>query len=558
MSSDRVTHRGLPWRRFLATAAIAGLSLVASTRGAGPRFYPDDPLWVDRDTVFDASIAVERELSEALDLVERTFVRGQLADPGLAVNVNTVDEVPDSSWFTNRIGRRTMSIDEIVRGPDTVDRLDAPEWVVVDGKGDPGFQPGFRAFDARTNQLYQLEVDLERHGELASAAEIIGTTLYHAIGYHVVDVYLVNVDPKALRIGDTATIKDASGRRRYVRGDLDDVFRDAARNPDGTYRMTAGRFVGNDPMGPFLYHGTRPDDPNDIYPHEHRRELRANRVFAAWLNHDDSRAPNTLDMRLGTDGRKWILHHMFDFGSTLGSTPDRWWSGQAYMLQTDTIVRGLLGLGFPVEPWHRANDPRRLPAAVGRFGSEAFDPRTWKPEYPNPAFDNMRPDDAFWAARIVSRFSDEAIRAVVAKARYSDPAVADYIAAALIERRNRIVQTWLTGVNPIVEPRLAPDGTLTFENAAVTASVATAPDEYRLVWSRFDNATDTIVEPGVPARVTAPTAAAPEPVLRNAAFVTVSIESIHPDHPHWSAPVRVYFRRTATGWDTVGLGRVVR
>ena len=33
----------------------------------------------------------------------------------------------------------------------------------------------------------------------------------------------------------------------------------------------------------------------------------------------------------------------------------------------------------------------------------------------NPAFDNMRPDDAFWAARIVSKFSDEAIRAVVEK-----------------------------------------------------------------------------------------------------------------------------------------------
>jgi hypothetical protein len=72
--------------------------------------------------------------------------------------------------------------------------------------------------------------------------------------------------------------------------------------------MTAGRFVEGDPMGPFVYYGTRPDDPNDIHPHEHRRELRANRVFSAWLNHDDSRAPNSLDMRVGAEGATWIRH----------------------------------------------------------------------------------------------------------------------------------------------------------------------------------------------------------------------------------------------------------
>ena len=63
-----------------------------------------------------------------------------------------------------------------------------------------------------------------------------------------------------------------------------------------------------------------------------------------------------------------------------------------------------------------------MPPSVGRFEADAFDPLKWKPEYPNPAFDNMRPDDAFWAARIVSQFTDEVIRAVVEKAHYSDPA----------------------------------------------------------------------------------------------------------------------------------------
>ncbi len=39
-----------------------------------------------------------------------------------AGNVNTIDEVPDSSWFTNRIGARPLTADEIARGPNSVRR----------------------------------------------------------------------------------------------------------------------------------------------------------------------------------------------------------------------------------------------------------------------------------------------------------------------------------------------------------------------------------------------------------------------------------------------------
>ena len=74
-------------------------------------------------------------------------------------------------------------------------------------------------------------------------------------------------------------------------------------------------------MGNFTHFGTRPDDPNDIYPHEHRRELRANRVFSAWIAHDDSRALNTLDMLVTANGKSHIKHYMFDFGAILGSSP---------------------------------------------------------------------------------------------------------------------------------------------------------------------------------------------------------------------------------------------
>ena len=76
--------------------------------------------------------------------------------------------------------------------------------------------------------------------------------------------------------------------------------------------FVASKGISGKDVGPFKYFGTRPDDPNDIHPHEHRRELRAMRVFGAWLNHDDSRAINTRDFlqEVGSrfDERKTLRH----------------------------------------------------------------------------------------------------------------------------------------------------------------------------------------------------------------------------------------------------------
>ena len=75
----------------------------------------------------------------------------------------------------------------------------------------------------------------------------------------------------------------------------------AHRSPDGTYRAIAARAVPGRPLGGFRYYGTRPDDPNDVVPHEHRRELRALKVFGAWTNLTDMKAGNTLDTLVTTE-----------------------------------------------------------------------------------------------------------------------------------------------------------------------------------------------------------------------------------------------------------------
>ena len=477
-------------RRFVAAAFVVAVAAAGAVRGAGPRFYPDDPLWVDDDKAFDAAGVAPLEDLNAFDFVENTFVKPGEKRDVRAMNVNSLDEVPDSTWFTNRIGRREMSMAEIVRGPDRFDRVDLDNWVVAAGKSS-GLQPGFRMTDP-SGHLYQIEVDPPSNPELTSGAEIIGTAFYHAFGYHAVDVYPAEIDADRLVISEKATIRDPLNgkRRRMTRRDLNDVFKRAARQPNGRYRVIVSRFADGKPLGNFRYYGTRPDDPNDIVPHEHRRELRGARVFAAWLNHDDSRGINSLDMLEQANGKSYVKHYMFDFGSIMGSgtifaEPHR--PGNEYILEWKPGWLTLATLGLYVRPWMLIDYPD-VPPSVGRFEGDAFDPEKWKPEYPNPAFDIMRPDDAFWAARIVSKFSDAMVRAIVAKARYTDPKATDYIAATLIKRRDKVLATWLNQVNPVVDVTLDGTGALTFSNAAVDAKAATPAESYAIRWFRLDNA----------------------------------------------------------------------
>ena len=407
-------------RRSWSVALIAAASVAAGSgaSSAAPRFYGDDPLWSDDDRAFDASKVVAIEDTNGYDFVVNTFDSPGERRDVRALNVNSVDEVPDSSWFTNRIGRHEMTAADVANGPDQPRGVSLEGWVVSGGKG-AGIQPGFRMTDP-AGRLYQIEVDPPSNPELASGVEIIGTAFYHAIGYNTVDVYLAEIDRSALVMSEGATIRDPlNGKRRAMKKyDLDAVFERAARLPNRRYRVLVSRFAAGKPLGNFRYHGTRPDDPNDIVPHEHRRELRGARVFGAWLNHDDSRGINSLDMLETANGRGWIKHYMFDFGSILGSGTvyaQRHRPGNEYIFEQRPGWLTLATLGAYVRPWMVIDYPD-VPKSIGRLEAKSFEPIEWKPEYPNPAFANMRADDAFWAAHIVSRFTDEMIGAVVQKA----------------------------------------------------------------------------------------------------------------------------------------------
>jgi hypothetical protein len=548
-------------RRLLQTllAAAAVFAAVSAAQSATPRFFPDDPVWTDPDTLIDSSGTEPHEDTDGYDFAVNTFAKpGERIDMR-AANVNTVDEVPDSSWFTNRIGRQAMPIDALVRGPDEYERVSLDGWVISGGKR-RGVQPGFRMSDP-SGQIYQVEFDPPSNPEMATGAEIIGTAFYHAIGYHVVEVYLAEFDPAKMVIAPTARVFDPllGERRPLTQADIESVLARSAAQPDGTYRVLASRFAPGRPLGNFRYYGLRPDDPNDVFPHEHRRELRAARVFGAWLNHDDSRGVNSLDMLHTESGRTYVKHYMFDFGSIMGSGTSFSQTrrgGNEYIFEAAPGWLTLATLGLYTRPWMRIEYPD-VPPSVGRFEAEAFTPLAWKPEYPNPAFDNMRADDAFWAARVVSRFSDDAIRAIVEKARYSDPRATEYLTATLITRRDKVVRAWITGVNPLVDFSVTGAGELVFENAAETAGAATPAESYEIEVGRFDNSTGATAPMGGALTVREPRAMLPAEAgaLGPGEYLEVRIRISHPQFPIWQSPVVVHLRRTAAGWETVGVRR---
>jgi hypothetical protein len=232
-------------------AACAAFLLAAAARSATPKFFPDDPIREDHDTMLDASGAESNgEGSNMFDFVEHTFMKPGDHTGGPAVNVNTMDEVPDSSWFTNRIGRGMMTIEEIVRGSDRIAPPTVDGWPIVRGKS-AGVTPGYRVADP-TGQLYQIKFDPPANPEIGIAAELIGAAIYHALGYNVVQGYRVEVDPARIVIDPSATTVDLSGRRRLMtREDVDNVLARAARLPNGNYLALASRFADGKPLGHF-------------------------------------------------------------------------------------------------------------------------------------------------------------------------------------------------------------------------------------------------------------------------------------------------------------------
>lgn len=542
-------------KRLASLVVLAAVGSAGAVSTAGPKFYDDDPIARVPESR-SAAGAKPLDYSLFYEYAYNLFVEAR-RDPSntRAGDVNTIDEVPDSSWFENRIGTIAIAPDQIARGAN-VDAPPAPaKWTVLREKS-AGTNPGFTARDAN-GQTWFVQFDDPAFPEASTGAVEVMTKLFWALGYNQVQTFVTSVDPARIEIDPKATVKRPSGERTpFTHDDIARILERAARNPDGTYRASAGRLLSGTILGPFRYSGTRSDDPNDLVPHEHRRELRALRVFGAWTNLVDLKAGNTLDVLTDTNGRAVVKHYMQDVGSSLGmaNNEHEWDMGWEYFYEQPSSQRRLLTFGFWLSPWQTV--PYEEFPSIGPFEGDRFDPTTWRPQTPVSAYVEMRADDAFWAARRVMAFSDELIRAAVHTGQYSNAAAEAHLASVLIKRRDAIGRAYLTAINPVIDPRLDASGTLTFGNAAVAAGFAEAPTAYHAAWLRFDNttnATTSIAE----TQSTIATMAAP-PGLPNApgSFIEIDIRADSAAHPPWAQPIPTYFRRTNDGWKLVGLERM--
>ena len=96
----------------------------------------------------------------------------------------------------------------------------------------------------------------------------------------------------------------------------------------------------------------------------------------------------------------------------------------------------------------------------------------------------MDADDAFWAAKQVMAFTDEEIRAIVQTGEYSDAAATEWVTKCLIERRNKIGNTFYSRVLPLDRFEIQ-GGRLRFDNSG-------AEQAFTIQWHEFDNATGAL------------------------------------------------------------------
>lgn len=440
------------------------LAVLAMTVVAGDPVLRDGPIAWHADDQTDMPMPAVRQPSLAWDALRESVFRplGRLTDPVRlvrkvgtifgsdhvppAANVNQLDEVPGSSWFTNRIGVFPWPPERMLRvaGPNR-----SAGWTVVSAKTE-GVTPGFNVRDAG-GAVYLIKFDPPGLLGTSTAAGVISGRLLHTAGYNVPEDAVVRFSRGDLRVGENVRLTQEGGARRTMtEADLDTILAKVDRLADGNWLALASKLLAGRPAGPFSWVGRREDDPNDRVNHEDRRELRAVRVFAAWLCHFDMKQLNTLDMYVEEGGRRFLRHHLIDFASTLGAGANGLFLNRCFEYDTDflAMLGRTLSLGFYQDPWRRVGRPEGL-EEIGLFESKEFNPRRFKPLQPNGAFANLTDRDGYWAAKIISAFTDGQLRAAVAEGQYRNPAAADFMVGTLAARRDLIARTWFDRIPPI-------------------------------------------------------------------------------------------------------------
>jgi hypothetical protein len=427
------------------TLVAAGLSAILMTgcgASRGYRFSDAEPVMIEDDARPVPVPKTEKFKPEAYEynaLFRRPiidFLDIQKIPP--AGDVNAMDDVPASTWFTPRLGYHEVTPEALVRGPGCAGPPRTP--VKVLGKRTDADLPGLLIEDAR-GERYLMTLDPPGHPGLATASAFMVNRLFWGFGYHVPEEHLFFFSPGDLLIDPSSGL---------TREDLSGHLEKAAAPEDGCYRAIASLYPGGVHLGPFTDAGIRKDDPNDRIPHENRRSLRGLRSFSSFTNYAFIRMKNTLDVYEGEPDQGHVRHYLINFSGALGNGTVKFgytWGGYSHVFSYGDIFRNLGSFGLAVRSWEKL---RETPwPSVGTFESEHFEADAWREVLPYLPIRRCRPADDYWAAKVLGALTRAHVRALAAAARYPEPGAADYIVDALMARRDKVLAHAFERVSPL-------------------------------------------------------------------------------------------------------------
>lgn len=395
----------------------------------------DRPSPVPEKTDFDfveyaVTSSVRYPLIDILDT--RRKVRSQ--------DVNSLDEVPASSWFTPRLGAVDISSQAIVKGPEEKGSPELPLTIVKAKKG--GNSPGFVIQDAR-GLKYLIKFDRAEYPALESTVNFVANRLFWGFGYNVPEEFIFYFP--------SAESKDVILGKEIERDAVNKILTSSHAEKDGRYRAVASLLLEGKILGPIPQKGTRQGDPNDKIPHENRRTLRALRMFCAWLDNSGVRSDNTLDVYVGNPpDQGHAVHYLLDFGEALGLhgyEKERPWDGFEHFFSWKDMTRNFFTFGFPLKKWERLNVDATEP--LGSFESEMFEAGKWKESLEFMPIRSSQPDDDYWAAKIIAAIKPEHLEALFQATNHPEKNYTDSLKEILLKRQEKILSYALSRVSPI-------------------------------------------------------------------------------------------------------------
>lgn len=432
--------------RYALVLLFAGCA--ASTSPGRLRFLNQDPVVAvnDRVPVSKPPAAYTEGLVEyyfAQEFVEPAkyvLTVGESNKP--ARNVNSLGNVPDSAWFTNR----NPTPDEVRNGPGQGGPDRSQPWRVV-GVKQGGMAIGVTIIDARDDK-YVLKFDEKDFPETESSADVIVQRLTWAMGYNVPENHVVTFKRDQLVLDDKAEFSTRSGNKRPMTPADLDKYLGMANSTNGVFRGLTSKMVKGKPLGGIEPTGVRASDPNDRIPHELRRDLRGQRALWAWVNHIDIKSQNSLVVLTPENYLEW---YALDFGESLGvaalttSVPRLGYRG-TYSFSTAAL--SFVTFGAYVHPWERTE---RYPKyrGLGEFEAAHFDPEKWSANHRWRPVDIADRVDQFWATEIILRLTPAHVRAAVEAGQYTDKRTTDYLVETLLARQRRLGRWALGRVAPI-------------------------------------------------------------------------------------------------------------